>query len=551
MRFGRAAVKLSIPRPSFRRLFLGPLFPRRSFSVLAFLLISSTSALFAQQTPAAPGATHVAALAPTKITLDVSETFFSFFAGLNSCGYDQELSASDPVRNQIRADVIRAVAASEDAQFQRKQLCDFVHDHPAPDAAHNISQYVSLAFYTSEPPQFKTTIRESDLPPDSQNVLGYLPVLQKFYDAAHLHDLWKKYRPQYDAYVDRFHDPVAQMILTTDSYLRIPTNGPETRGFSLYIEPLIAPGEVNARNYGVNYMMLMAPDRGELKMAPVRHTYLHYVLDPLVLKRFTRMQPLKPLLQTVQNAPLDEKFKSDIALLVTESVIRAVEIRTEPMIRVPNEDKKEREKRIEAIRMHEVEGAMQQGFVLTHYFYEQFGDFEKGEVGFEQAFGPMLTNLSMSLGREEKRAREVNFAKQGAPDLIRATVRAQGDTLDAAEESLAAGDPKSAQEIAETAMTGGSGDQGRAAFILARASSMQGHMQEAIENFQKTLRLASDPRMLAWSHIYLARIFDIQEDREAALKHYNAALNTGDKAPDTLAAAERGLQKPYEPPKNK
>ena len=542
---------MGIPAQSFRRLFLALFSLRRSFSVLALLLISSSSVLFAQQTSAAAAENRVAEPAATKITLDVSETFFSFFAGLNSCGYDQELSASDPVRNQIRADVIRAVAASEDAQFQRKQLCDFVRDHQAPDPAHNISQYVSLAFYTSEPPQFKTTIRESDLPPDSQNVLGYLPVLQKFYDTAHLHDLWKKYQPQYEAYVDRFHDQVANMILGTDAYLRLAVSGYVSRRFSLYVDPLVAPGEVNARNYGVNYMMLMAPDHGALKMEPVRHTYLHYTLDPLVLKRYNRMTPLKPLLQTVQNAPLDDKFKTDIALLVTESVIRAVEIRTEPTIRVPNEDKKERDKRIEAIRTHEVDQAMQEGFVLTHYFYEQFAGFEKGEVGFEDAFGPMLTNLSLTLGREEKRAREVNFAKQGAPDLIRATIRPQGDTLDAAEESLSAGDPKSAQEIAENAISSGAGDQGRAAFILARASSMQGHMQDAIDNFQKTLQLASDSRMLAWSHIYLARIFDIREDREDALKHYNAALNTGDKAPDTLAAAERGLQKPYEPPKNK
>ena len=76
-------------------------------------------------------------------------------------------------------------------------------------------------------------------------------------------------------------------------------------------------------------------------------------------------------------------------------------------------------------------------------------------------------------------------------------------------------------------------------------------MQEAIDNFQKALQLGNDPRMLAWSHIYLARIFDIQEDRESALKHYNAALNVGDSAPDTKAAAERGLQKPYEPARNK
>jgi len=76
-------------------------------------------------------------------------------------------------------------------------------------------------------------------------------------------------------------------------------------------------------------------------------------------------------------------------------------------------------------------------------------------------------------------------------------------------------------------------------------------MQSAIDNFQKTLQLSHDPRMLAWSHIYLGRIFDIQDNRESALKHYNAALNVGDTAPDTKIAAERGLQKPYEAPRNK
>lgn len=493
----------------------------------------------------------VADPAGNKITLDVSETFFSFFAGLNSCGYDQELSSSDPIRNQVRAAVIRAVAASGDAQFQRKQLCDYVRDHQATDPSRNIAQYVSLGLYTTEPPEFKPTIRDADLPPDAQNVLGYLPVLQAFYQAANLHQLWTQFEPQYQAYVDRYHNQVANMILETDAYLRLPISGYVSRSFSLYIEPLVAPGEVNARNYGVNYLMVMAPDHGVLKMDPVRHTYLHYTLDPLALKRYNRMQTLKPLLQTVANAPLDEKFKTDIALLVTESLIRAVEIRTTPVERIDNEDRKQREKRVEGIYSRAVDQAMQQGFVLTRYFYEQFADFEKGEIGFQDAFGPMLTNLNLVVGREEKRAREITFAQQGSPDLVRSTVKAPGDSLDAAEENLIAGDAQGAEEIAANAISSGSGDQARATFILARASSLQGQMQNAIDNFQKTLQLSRDPRMLAWSHIYLGRIFDIQENRESALKHYNAALNVGDAAPDTKLAAERGLQKPYEAPRNK
>jgi hypothetical protein len=55
-----------------------------------------------------------------------------------------------------------------------------------------------------------------------------------------------------------------------------------------------------------------------------------------------------------------------------------------------------------------------------------------------------------------------------------------------------------------------------------------------------------DPRTLAWSHIYLGRIYDIQENRQLAMDHYHAALAAGDPAADTKAAAERGLTSPYE-----
>jgi hypothetical protein len=246
--------------------------------------------------------------------------------------------------------------------------------------------------------------------------------------------------------VDRFHDQVANMILTTDSYLRLPISGYVSRSFSLYIDPLVAPSEVNARNYGANYMMLMAPDHGGLKIEPVRHTYLHYILDPLTLKRFNRMIPLKPLLQTVANAPLDDKFKTDIALLVTESLIHAVEIRTTPVPGVAAEDRKERDKRIEGVRSHEVDDAMQQGFVLTHYFYDQFANFEKGEVGFQDAFGPYrrynnanadlyqvynnLAPLQVTVLNTPREVQENLAANVGAyPDTHRASRARRGRTI--------------------------------------------------------------------------------------------------------------------------
>jgi hypothetical protein len=62
------------------------------------------------------------------------------------------------------------------------------------------------------------------------------------------------------------------------------------------------------------------------------------------------------------------------------------------------------------------------------------------------------------------------------------------------------------------------------------------------------LSVTHEPRILAWCHIYLGRIFDLQEDRAAALDHYRAALSAGSSLPEAKAAAERGLAQPYEPP---
>ena len=72
-------------------------------------------------------------------------------------------------------------------------------------------------------------------------------------------------------------------------------------------------------------------------------------------------------------------------------------------------------------------------------------------------------------------------------------------------------------------------------------------MKGARTYFEKAVQAAHDPRTLAWCHIYLGRILDIQEDREAAVSHYRAALQAGDPTPDTRAAAEKGLAAPYAP----
>jgi len=453
---------------------------------------------------------------------------------MNVCGYDVELQSSSPIRMEVRADLAEANKTSEAASVQ-KQMCRFYHDHQQGDSAHDLAQYVSLALNLGGPPDFTPKLKESDLPPDSTYVLGFVPVLKQYYAAAKLHSIWLKHQPQYLALIDEYHEPVARMISSTDSYLRMPLAGYLGRSFTVYLEPMSAPGQINSRNYLQDYYYLVvSPAAANLHMDAIRHTYLHFVLDPLIAKRATALQRLKPVLMPLQKAPMAEDYKEDTGLLVVECIIRAIEARTPSDPKLPAKDRQAMIQRDEA-----------EGFVLTGYFYDQLRNFEKENTGLQDAFPDWLHNIDVD--HEVKLARETEFAPVAKPEVVQAAKPASQEKVVLAERELASGNVAAAEKLAHEALAAKE-DPAQAYFVLARTASLSGNMQGAQENFEKALSATKDPRVAAWCHIYLGRILDLQEEREAAVAQYQAALKTGDGSADTKNAAERGLQEPYQPP---
>jgi len=63
-------------------------------------------------------------------------------------------------------------------------------------------------------------------------------------------------------------------------------------------------------------------------MASVRHTYLHYMIDPLLYARTNALDREQPILKEIRAAPLDFRFRSDTTSLTVECLIKAVEART-------------------------------------------------------------------------------------------------------------------------------------------------------------------------------------------------------------------------------
>jgi tetratricopeptide (TPR) repeat protein len=479
------------------------------------------------------------------ITLESNETIFSVLAAVNACGYDQDLTISDATRSNVRAEMQRNLQGSADAQVALSAVCDFYQNHIASkDANRNLSQYISLALYLDGPPHFIPRLKAEELPPDAAAIAPFATLLEHFYEKAGLHSIWERHRNDYAAAMRRYHDPLAKMVLETELYLKQPPAEYLGRTFTIYLDFMGSPNETDARNYGSAYYVVVFPapsaslagtPEAALKMEQVRHTFLHYEMEPLAEKHFTSIKRLQPLLQSVKRSPLEDSFKNDISLLVTECLVRAIEIRTM--------GSKHTE---EALRTQAVDDAVKQGYILTRYFYDAVVAFEKDPSGIRGAYGGFLNNVDLK--KEEKAAEQVQFASAAAPELLRLSRPEERRILITAEKRLAAGDPKGAQELAQAALDKKIGDQGRALFILAEVAVANRNRDGAQDNFQKAIAASQDPTVVGWSHVYLGRILDMKEDREAALEEYRAALTAGGRLPEIKEAAERGLDRPYQPP---
>jgi len=498
------------------------------------------------------------------ITLETSEPLFYIAVALNTCGYDTDLAASSPVRSKIRAEINAEVAASSAARTSRDALCTYVRNHTLADSSLNLAQYISLALYLSPPPELTPTVDETELPPDSTQVVNILPLLRTFAEDIHLQAIWAEHRQDYEDLAALVHGPLTKMILGTNIYLRLPVSSYDGRRFLVLLEPMLAPSLTNARIYSSDYIVVASPagdPLGAVHMDDIRHIYLHYEIEPLVYARAQAMERLQPLLRAVQDAPLEYIYKTEIVPLITECLIKAIETHTMDVglakpqrptavkqradLERYDAEMSDYDRQAEAVRRRAVDLAMRQGWVLVDYFYAQIGTMEKDGISLKENMGQMV--YGMDVDRERHKDQQIAFLPQGSHDVLRrATTQLTG--LQLAEMKIYKGDLAGASDIANKVLADPNGDHAQAHYVLARVNLMERQPGAAIGDFQEVLDTSKDPRTLAWSHIYLGRLYDIMPDREKAVAEYQAALVVRDAQPDTMAAAEEGIKRPFVPP---
>jgi Tetratricopeptide repeat len=462
-------------------------------------------------------------------------------SALGAAGFetDDATLAQMPARRALSADLLKMHGPATDA------LGQFYRDHALADPGDTLSRYITFAVVAGPPPQFLLPENQDLLPPDVVALDGFQDVLVNFYREARLESRWTWVEPEYEPALERYRASLRKIVTLSDGYLREivkPTSG---RTFTVYVEPLVG-ARTNFRNYGDSYSIVVGsvPD---MPLDAIQHAYLHFMLDPLVLRNRPVVYKKRALLAVAGRAPrLPVEYDNDFVSLMDECLIKAVELRLRHLAGAQLEA---------ALRDDD-----QSGYILVRPLVTQLQQFEKAGPAMSYYFGDLIAGIDVDA--EQKRLQGFAFAPaESAPareehGTSEAVLASELDRwLVEGNRELEQKDASAAAATFEKVLAKYPNDA-RALYGLAIASVVSGDGDHARDLFHRIVGLpgsdaaAVDPEILAWSHVYLGRIHDLEGERDSAVGEYRAALAV-DGAPQTArAAAQTGVETAYKPPEH-
>jgi predicted negative regulator of RcsB-dependent stress response len=463
----------------------------------------------------------------TESQFSVSLSLFTALAAINMAGYDAGIDSSVNEQFQVRRE-IRAELAKKEIKCL-PDLRDFYKEHKKPTESANLGQYISFALTAGDAPTF--TLPTSDVPPDVVPLRAFSDLLARFYKEADIEGLWNRSQPAYAAAMGRYQDEVINTLFEANGYLRNPS-GYLGRRFQIYLDLLGAPDQVQVRSYRNDYFVVITPTNVPV-VDEIRDAYLAYILDPLTYKYSTVIKEKQVLAKYDQDAPaLDLAYKDDFSLLLTKSLIKAIDSR----LMHANEEK----------RAAYVNQAMSQGFILTAAFAELLVRYEHQPDSMKLHYPDMLAAIDVK--KEKKRLENIEFAKSTPTKILAPPERLKLDpveeNLQNAEGIYESGDYESANKIFKNVLTQTADKimQGRAYYGLGRIAVHQNQRSEAVNFFQRTVDDNPNPTLTAWSHVYLGKLALAAGHNDKAYDEFKSALSTEGASAMAREAAEKALE---------
>jgi len=494
------------------------------------------------------------AIAPrTNVRVDGNEAMFTTMCALYAAGYEGEVSEDNwsTFRARIRERVRRQQGPAVDA------LGEFYKKHQLRDPGAMLSRYVWFGLVAGPAPKFEPVLKREELPPDMLALEGFSEILSNYYTEQNIGQMWQQVQPEYDREIERLHDPVSQIVLVSTAYLREILDPTKPGTFTIVVEPLV--GRItNVRNFGDNYAIILSGNE-EIPVDVVRHAFLHFLLDPLPLMYPHVVVVKKPLFEIAAKAPrLAPDLKEDFSSWFSECTVRAAELKVKRM------SPSEREAALAANDLS--------GYVLVRPVFGALTGFEKSEPAMHIYFPDLVRSVDVKA--EQQRLAGITFApaetqaeaaKLSSEEVARKR-RARVTTVPDDQEALAQlteGERRIGERNARAAESAFKGvlvkypDQTRAWYGLGLVALLDHDGERAKDIFGRLTSgehaATQDPMVLAWSHVYLGRVYEDEGQLERSKTEYQAALAVQGAPAQAQQAAQKGLgeldlRKPEERP---
>ncbi len=332
------------------------------------------------------------------ISVQASPQIFATMCALEAAGYDvgeAGLANASPKRLALRNELLAAKGPAADA------LRAFYHAHALEDSAETLSPYMTFAIVAGPPPLFHVQGERESLPPGVLAIDGFESVLSAFYAEAQLDRRWAELEPQYEPLVDQYRLALARTVTIANAYLREVLRPSSGRTFTVDFEPLVGQ-RTNFRNFGDAYTLVVGPP-SDASADAIRHAYLHFMIDPLVLRNRAPLEKRRTIVDIAARAPqLPEEYQDDIVGLLDESLIKAVELR------------------LNHLTAEQLQGALKDtddsGFVLVRPLLDQLRLFEKAAPAMSYYFGDLIEGIDVE-DTERAQLRTLLSLSAPAPEL--------------------------------------------------------------------------------------------------------------------------------------
>lgn len=515
----------------------------------------SARAQSTQSPPATPAAKTPQAPAPppkprttyqaadnSSVSVDGREAMFTTMCALLASGFESDVSADNwhPLRAQLRERMQQQQGSAVEAVRQ------FYQQHRLADPGATLSRFLWFGLVSGPAPKFEPVLRRDELPPDVIALEGFSEILSNYYKEQNIGRLWRQVQPVYNSEIERLHESLSQIVFVATGYLRELLDPSSPRTFTIVVEPLV--GRItNVRNFGDHYAIVLS-GADDIPVDVVRHAFLHYLLDPLPLQYSHVVAVKRPLFEKAALAPrLAQDLRDDFPSFFAECTVRAVELKLRRMS--PGE-------REAALNANDADG-----YILVRPFFLALPKFEQSEPAMRLYFPDLVRSIDVTA--EAKRIETIKFAEAAstkqAYDATRQEEVARQQrmrpltvpndpemiaALTEGERHIAEKNPRAAEASFQKVLAKYP-DQPRAWYGLGVVAMLEQDGARAKQIFGRLTTgehaAIHDPLVLAWSHVRLATVYDIEGQAELARAEYQAALAVEGGPEQARKAAQKGL----------